>query len=84
MNSRNKSQYKHFNKKRSHQLECGFSGFLCTYNNKLRERNCIREACGLLNEFADKLFGTVVHYITNIKKQNTLKKHLFVCCVMQL
>ncbi|KAK6640940.1 hypothetical protein RUM44_012638 [Polyplax serrata] len=64
---KNKSQYKHFNKKRSHQLECGFSGFLCTYNNKLRERNCIREACGLLNEFADKLFGTEGNSPTEIE-----------------
>ncbi|EEB14693.1 thump domain containing protein, putative [Pediculus humanus corporis] len=59
MSFKNKSSYKHhLNKRRRfNELEPGLSGFLCTCNNKLKEKNCIWEAYSILNEYADKLFG---------------------------
>lgn len=60
---KNKSSYKnlHNRKKRFYHLQPGYSGFLCTCNSKQREKDCIREAYNILNEFADKLFGSEVN-----------------------
>ena len=61
------------NKKRKNfVLECGMKGFLCTTN--FREKECVREAYNLLNEYSEKLFGAetevsiflIIHTITNI------------------
>lgn len=40
-------------KKRNFGLECGMKGFLCTTN--FREKECVREAYNILNEFLEKL-----------------------------
>ena len=40
-------------KKRNSGLECGMQGFLCTTN--FREKDCVREAYNILNEFLEKL-----------------------------
>lgn len=43
-------------KKRRHlTLETGMTGFLCTCN--FREKDCVRDAYKLLNEFADEIYG---------------------------
>lgn len=42
-------------KKKILSLEPGMKGFFCTCN--FQEKNCIREAYNLLNEYADKLYG---------------------------
>ncbi|XP_029047303.2 THUMP domain-containing protein 1 homolog [Osmia bicornis bicornis] len=46
----NKKKHKQFN------LEPGMIGFLCTCN--YREKDCIRDAYKLLNEFADEIYGS--------------------------
>uniref|UniRef100_T1JK63 THUMP domain-containing protein n=1 Tax=Strigamia maritima TaxID=126957 RepID=T1JK63_STRMM len=55
---RSKNFYIQKNKrqKRNFELTPGVRGFIVTCNNN-KERNCIREAYDLLNEFADKLYG---------------------------
>lgn len=47
-------------------LECGMKGFFCTCN--FREKDCVREAYNLLNEYADKIYGT---------GQNGVSKQIF-------
>nr|CAG4652271.1 EOG090X0GPG [Triops cancriformis] len=42
-------------KRAFYKLDSGQKGFLCTCNN--REKECVREAYNLLNEYADKLYG---------------------------
>lgn len=43
-------------KKRKHfTLETGMTGFLCTCN--FREKDCVRDAYKILNEFADEIYG---------------------------
>nr|CAG4644405.1 EOG090X0GPG [Lepidurus arcticus] len=42
-------------KRALYKLDAGQKGFLCTCNN--REKECVREAYNLLNEYADKLYG---------------------------
>ena len=37
------------------KLHPGLRGFLCTTNNK--ERECVREAYNLLNEYANQMYG---------------------------
>lgn len=44
-----------FKRRKRLSLECGMKGFLCTCN--FREKDCVREAYNLLNEYADKLYG---------------------------
>ena len=39
----------------SRRLDAGMKGFLITCNN--RERDAVREAYNLFNEYADKLYG---------------------------
>lgn len=39
----------------NHVLRSGLKGFLCTCN--FHERDCVREAYNLLNQFADRLYG---------------------------
>ncbi|XP_013784763.1 THUMP domain-containing protein 1-like [Limulus polyphemus] len=51
-----KNYYRTLPKKgRRGHLEPGMKGFLVTCNNK--ERECIREAYNVLNEYADKIYG---------------------------
>ncbi|RZF39564.1 hypothetical protein LSTR_LSTR001085 [Laodelphax striatellus] len=42
-------------KKFKYCLDTGLQGFLCTCNN--REKDCVREAYNILNDYGDKLFG---------------------------
>ena len=42
-------------KRKRLMLECGMKGFLCTCN--FREKDCVREAYNLLNEYAEKVYG---------------------------
>ncbi|XP_049778729.1 THUMP domain-containing protein 1 homolog [Schistocerca cancellata] len=42
-------------KPRNFTLEPGLKGFICTCN--IREKDCIREAYNILNEYADQLYG---------------------------
>lgn len=58
---RNKSKYTSYQNKRKNvnKIEPGMTGFLCTCNSKLKEKDCMRESYNLLNEFADKLFPQV-------------------------
>ncbi|KAL0276557.1 UNVERIFIED_CONTAM: hypothetical protein PYX00_004116 [Menopon gallinae] len=60
--NRNKNKYKAFGNKHKHgnKLEPGLVGFLCTCNGKFREKDCLREAYNILNEYADELFGPQV------------------------
>jgi tRNA acetyltransferase TAN1 len=58
----NKKRKNYFSKQGTDQkrkkgltLESGMKGFLCTCN--FRERDCIREAYNLLNEYSDKIYG---------------------------
>nr|XP_033340312.1 THUMP domain-containing protein 1 homolog [Megalopta genalis] len=53
------------NKKRRKQssLEPGLVGFLCTCN--FREKDCIRDAYELLNEFADEIYGSDIPKASN-------------------
>lgn len=62
---RNKNKYKAFaNKhKKGSKLEPGLVGFLCTCNGKFREKDCLREAYNILNEFADELYGPQVNFV---------------------
>ncbi|XP_054012659.1 THUMP domain-containing protein 1 homolog [Hylaeus anthracinus] len=43
-------------KRKQFSLEPGMMGFLCTCN--FREKDCIRDAYKLLNEFADEIYGS--------------------------
>lgn len=45
----NKKKHKQFN------LEPGMKGFLCTCN--FSEKECVRDAYKILNEFADEIYG---------------------------
>lgn len=50
-------------KRKQLNLEAGMTGFLCTCN--FREKDCVRDAYKLLNEFADDIYGqdtTKVHW----------------------
>ncbi|XP_075225029.1 THUMP domain-containing protein 1 homolog [Lycorma delicatula] len=49
------SSYNANKRRRKHVLETGMRGFLCTCNAK--EKECIREAYNILNDYADKLYG---------------------------
>ena len=64
---RKKSYYvQSYNKKgasRLHALEPGMRGFLITCNN--REREAVREAYNLLNEYADQLYGQEHKVVTS-------------------
>ncbi|XP_058799951.1 THUMP domain-containing protein 1 homolog [Phymastichus coffea] len=52
-------------KKRKHlTLESGMKGFLCTCN--FREKDCVREAYNILNEYADKVYGIDTKQIADI------------------
>lgn len=42
-------------KPRNFTLEPGLKGFICTCN--IREKDCVREAYNILNEYADQLYG---------------------------
>jgi hypothetical protein len=49
-----------------HYLEAGMKGFLITCNN--REREVVREAYNLFNEYADNIYGpevvcTIIHHL---------------------
>ncbi|KAK7868704.1 hypothetical protein R5R35_008230 [Gryllus longicercus] len=43
-----------FKKKRNFVLEPGLKGFICTCNS--REKECVREAYNILNDYADRLY----------------------------
>ncbi|CAG9115885.1 hypothetical protein JYU34_016757 [Plutella xylostella] len=52
--ARNKKKY-YFRKSRNkYFLEAGFKGFFCTCN--FREKDCVKEAYNILNEYVDKLY----------------------------
>ncbi|XP_076622364.1 THUMP domain-containing protein 1 homolog [Colletes latitarsis] len=57
---RKKDYYqKNGNNQKKHKLfslELGMTGFLCTCN--FREKDCVRDAYKLLNEFADEIYGS--------------------------
>ena len=57
---RKKWMYKKGSKKGkwSHALDAGMKGFLITCNN--RERDAVREAYNLFNDYSDILFGSEV------------------------
>ncbi|XP_076672702.1 THUMP domain-containing protein 1 homolog [Andrena cerasifolii] len=67
-NSRDQKKRKQFN------LEPGMMGFLCTCN--FREKDCVRDAYKLLNEFADGIYGsdTTKDPDNDNTKASTLKK----------
>ncbi|KAK4302656.1 hypothetical protein Pmani_025271 [Petrolisthes manimaculis] len=58
-NKRQKSYYintaKRYKGQNNNVLRSGLKGFLCTCN--FHERDCVREAYNLLNQFADRLYG---------------------------
>nr|CAG4645898.1 EOG090X0GPG [Lynceus sp. MCZ IZ 141354] len=43
-------------RKNNHQLCVGLKGFLCTCNSS-REKDCVKEAYNVLNEYSDQLYG---------------------------
>jgi len=49
------NQGKEQKRRKGLSLECGMQGFFCTCN--FREKDCVREAYNLLNEYADKIYG---------------------------
>nr|XP_012153190.1 PREDICTED: THUMP domain-containing protein 1-like [Megachile rotundata] len=65
----NKKKHKQFN------LEPGMRGFLCTCN--YREKDCVRDAYKLLNEFADEIYGsnTKKDFNDDNTEQSMIKKH---------
>lgn len=54
---KNYFQNNNYNQKKRKQfsLESGMKGFLCTCN--FSEKECVRDAYKLLNEFADEIYG---------------------------
>ncbi|XP_078041477.1 THUMP domain-containing protein 1 [Augochlora pura] len=59
------------NKRRRKQssLEPGLVGFLCTCN--FREKDCVRDAYELLNEFADQMYGSDTSKTSNNDNNDT-------------
>ncbi|KAL7648059.1 UNVERIFIED_CONTAM: hypothetical protein RMT77_001676 [Armadillidium vulgare] len=53
---RPKSYYINNAKRRKNELTSNMKGFLCTTN--MREKECVKEAYNILNEFAKKLYGS--------------------------
>ncbi|XP_015610113.1 THUMP domain-containing protein 1 homolog isoform X2 [Cephus cinctus] len=59
-------------KRRQYVLEPGMTGFLCTCN--FREKDCIRDAYKLLNEFADELYGSDEAKASEVKQESESDK----------
>ncbi|XP_076760014.1 THUMP domain-containing protein 1 homolog [Xylocopa sonorina] len=58
----NQKKHKQFN------LEPGMKGFLCTCN--FSEKECVRDAYKILNEFADEIYGPDITKDTNNESKN--------------